>query len=267
MNADQQKENKLTLDLLDAIEQQDDVSQRHLAQHMGIALGLANTYLKRCVKKGWVKITTAPANRYLYYLTPTGFSEKARLTSEFLTTSLTLVRQSGDAYLSVYQQCLEEGCSQVIFVGLSDLTEMAYLRVLDKPLEILGVYQREIDKHETHDTGLTEKGLSSVNLYSVNEWFGVPVVQTIPESWSQAAFVVTALNDGAELIALIQSEMNDAKIYVPEFLAMQAATSPRSPVKQIAAEKITTEPIEDAANKSVVDTISQNKTSQKVQEA
>jgi len=83
LSADPNKEDRLTLNLLGAIEQQDDVSQRHLAEHMGVALGMANSYLKRCVKKGWIKVTTAPANRYLYYLTPTGFAEKARLTGEF----------------------------------------------------------------------------------------------------------------------------------------------------------------------------------------
>jgi DNA-binding MarR family transcriptional regulator len=49
----------LTLGLLQAIEQKDNVSLRHLAQEMGVALGLANSSLKRCVKKGWIKITTA----------------------------------------------------------------------------------------------------------------------------------------------------------------------------------------------------------------
>ena len=71
-----EKEQQLTLELLQAIDSKDDISQRHLAQEMGVALGLANSYLKRCVKKGWIKMTTAPANRYLYYLTPMGFAEK-----------------------------------------------------------------------------------------------------------------------------------------------------------------------------------------------
>jgi len=88
------RQSQLTLELLQAIDQKDDISQRHLAQEMGVALGLANSYLKRCVKKGWVKMTTAPANRYLYYVTPTGFAEKARLTADFFTTSLALFRQS-----------------------------------------------------------------------------------------------------------------------------------------------------------------------------
>jgi len=78
----------LTLELLEAIEARSDVTQRHLADRLGVALGLANSYLKRCARKGLIKVHQAPANRYLYYLTPQGFAEKARLTGEYLTSSL-----------------------------------------------------------------------------------------------------------------------------------------------------------------------------------
>jgi Mn-dependent DtxR family transcriptional regulator len=69
------KENSMTLELLEAIEEKSDVTQRRLARELGVALGLANSYLKRCERKGLVKIHKAPANRYLYYLTPKGFAE------------------------------------------------------------------------------------------------------------------------------------------------------------------------------------------------
>ena len=214
MNASRQKENKHTLDLLDAIEQQDDVSQRHLAQHMDVALGLANTYLKRCVKKGWVKITTAPANRYLYYLTPKGFAEKARLTGEFLTTSLTLVRQSGDAYIELYQKCLADGCDSVVFVGLSDLTEMAYLRLLNKPLQALGVYHPPILTDDLNYIELSD---------SEEEWFGLPILPAIPSlKLENIAFVFTALACGKELHDLMQQSLPKAKIYMPQFLSTQS---------------------------------------------
>ncbi len=61
-------ESEITLGVLTAIEQDSAVTQRSLARDLGIALGLANAYLKRCAKKGLVKISQAPANRYAYYL-------------------------------------------------------------------------------------------------------------------------------------------------------------------------------------------------------
>ena len=65
-----------------------------LPEAAGIALGLANAYLKRCVKKGLIKVSQAPANRYAYYLTPKGFTEKSRLTAEYLTISFNFFRDA-----------------------------------------------------------------------------------------------------------------------------------------------------------------------------
>ena len=47
----EKKEDNVTLSILEAIENKNDMTQRHLADNLGVALGLANSYLKRCVKK------------------------------------------------------------------------------------------------------------------------------------------------------------------------------------------------------------------------
>ena len=103
MNGTNEREEKLTLDLLNAIDQRSDVSQRHLARQMGIALGLANSYLKRCARKGLVKVSEAPANRYFYYLTPKGFAEKARLTGHYLASSLSFYRKAGESCSAAFK--------------------------------------------------------------------------------------------------------------------------------------------------------------------
>ena len=77
--------------MLQAVEESSDVTQRHLAQSMGVALGLANSNLRRCARKGLIKVQQAPADRYLYYLTPKGFAEKSRLTADYLSISLILL--------------------------------------------------------------------------------------------------------------------------------------------------------------------------------
>ena len=87
MNATPDPGDTRTLEILAIVQNSEQLSQRYLARQLGVALGLANSYLKRCVKKGWVKVQQAPANRYLYYLTPTGFAEKSRLTTQYLSYS------------------------------------------------------------------------------------------------------------------------------------------------------------------------------------
>ena len=73
-SSDLDNEAKITLGLLNMVQGNSAMSQRSMAGDLGIALGLANSYLKRCVKKGLIKVSQAPAIRYVYYLTPNGFS-------------------------------------------------------------------------------------------------------------------------------------------------------------------------------------------------
>src|SRR5882757_9997569 len=86
-------ENRIILSLLNSVED-GATSQRRIAAELGIALGLVNAYVKRCVKKGLVKVSEAPARRYAYYLTPQGFAEKSRLTAEYLKVSFGFFRQA-----------------------------------------------------------------------------------------------------------------------------------------------------------------------------
>src|ERR1700755_3574943 len=85
---------RILLGLLQSVERDGGQSQRRLAADLGIALGLVNAYLKRCVKKGLVKVSEAPARRYAYYLTPQGFAAKSRLTMEYLSHSFSFFRQA-----------------------------------------------------------------------------------------------------------------------------------------------------------------------------
>ncbi len=65
-----------------------DVSQRELAEHMGVSLGKVNYCIKALKDKGLVKARNFQNNpdkrRYLYMLTPKGVDEKTRVTARFL---------------------------------------------------------------------------------------------------------------------------------------------------------------------------------------
>jgi DNA-binding MarR family transcriptional regulator len=136
----QEREDALTLDLLDAIDEHERVSQRHLADRMGVALGLANLYLKRCVRRGWIKIKQAPANRYAYYLTPKGFAEKSRLTARYLSVSFDFYRRATESFDRLFLLCGERNWRRIMLCGVSELSEIASLRAQEHDVEIVGTY-------------------------------------------------------------------------------------------------------------------------------
>ena len=74
--------------LFKLIQAQPDITQRQLAQELGISLGKTHYCLKALIDKGWVKAARFRDNPnkgvYAYLLTPKGITEKARVTAQFL---------------------------------------------------------------------------------------------------------------------------------------------------------------------------------------
>jgi DNA-binding MarR family transcriptional regulator len=139
---------RIMLGLLDAVEQDRAQSQRLLAAELGIALGLVNAYLKRCIKKGLVKVRGAPARRYAYYLTPQGFAEKSRLTVEYLSYSFGFFRQAKHDCSELFGVANGLGVQKILLAGESDLAEIAALCSIEHGIEIVGLVQAGASKRE-----------------------------------------------------------------------------------------------------------------------
>lgn len=78
--------------ILKLLEADPQASQRRIADELGISLGRVNYCLKALIDKGLVKVNNfrnnANKRAYLYYLTPRGIEEKARVTLRFLQVKL-----------------------------------------------------------------------------------------------------------------------------------------------------------------------------------
>ena len=133
------EDERLVLGLLKSVEQDGAKTQRRLAAELGIAVGLVNAYLNRCIQKGLVKVTEAPARRYAYYLTPQGFVEKSRLSLQYLTYSFRFFRQAKIDCLNAFQAARELGIGHVALSGVSDLAEIATICARESNVEIIAI--------------------------------------------------------------------------------------------------------------------------------
>ncbi|MCC5977792.1 MAG: winged helix-turn-helix transcriptional regulator [Salinarimonas sp.] len=179
------------LRLLDAVERGRFGSQREAAAELGIALGLVNAYVKRCVRKGWLKVSEVPARRYAYYLTPQGFSEKARLSGQYLSSSMGLFRKARRDYAHLLKRAETLGMRRIVLLGASELAEIARLCALETEIEIVAII----------DPGMTRA-----------RWLGVPVM---PEPSNVAdrcdGFVLATV----EAPAAVRQRLKDAGITRP----------------------------------------------------
>ncbi len=132
-------ESHTTLQLLSDVERERFDSQRTFSVRLGIAVGLTNAYVKRCVAKGWIKMRRIPARRYAYYLTPKGFTEKSQLVSEYLTSSLDFFRSARAQFLESLQHCEHRGWRRVALYGHGELVEIATLAAKETSVELVAV--------------------------------------------------------------------------------------------------------------------------------
>jgi EPS-associated MarR family transcriptional regulator len=69
-----------------------DMTQREIAQSLGLSTSGLNYCLKALIDKGWVKVHNFSQSKnkfgYIYVLTPQGIAEKLALTSRFLKRKL-----------------------------------------------------------------------------------------------------------------------------------------------------------------------------------
>jgi len=192
---------RIVLGLLESVERDGAQSQRKLASDLGIALGLVNAYLKRCVKKGLLKIGQAPARRYAYYLTPHGFAEKSRLTVEYLSSSFSFFRRAREDCSSVLKAARARGWNRIALVGVSDLAEIATICALEQGITIVAVVDAKA------------KG---------ERFVGTPVVASIDAVPGGCdALMVTDLEATGETVRAALTVLDTERVLVPALLGLR----------------------------------------------
>jgi DNA-binding MarR family transcriptional regulator len=192
---------RIVLGLLESVERDGAQSQRKLASDLGIALGLVNAYLKRCVKKGLLKIGQAPSRRYAYYLTPRGFAEKSRLTVEYLSSSFAFFRHAREDCSLVLRAAHARGWNRIALVGVSDLAEIAAICALEQGIAIVAV----VDTKSTND-----------------RFVGAPVVPSIdavPGDFD--ALLITDLQATRESVKAALNAIEVERVFVPALLGLR----------------------------------------------
>ena len=188
---------EITLGLLNVVEKNSSITQRAVSRDLGIALGLANTYLKRCIKKGLIKMRQAPANRYAYYLTPSGFAEKARLTGDYLSQGFQFFRLARSQLLNIFDDCVKHGWKNIAFHGLTDITEIAVLSISGYDLKVLGI----VDKSS-----------------AITEYTGIRVFSNLEDLPSVDAIIIMDLGDPRNIIDKAGKKIGVDRIFLPELL-------------------------------------------------
>lgn len=190
---------EITLGLLAAVEADGKISQRALSNELGVALGLANAYLKRCVRKGFIKIQQVPRRRYGYYLTPQGFAEKARLTGEYLTSSLTFFRRARTQLDGIMAACAASGHKRIALAGATEIAEIATLTAHDHDVVLVCVIDGRIGR---------------------TRFCGLPVVASLDDIGPIDAVILTETRDNRGLVSGLKMRLGEDRVITPRLVKL-----------------------------------------------
>lgn len=206
---------EILLGVLSAIERDSNTSQRHISRELGVALGLANAYLKRSVRKGLIKIKQVPRRRYAYYLTPQGFAEKSRLAGEYFAASFTFFRRAREQMSGLMADCAARGWTRIVFAGVSELAEVGTLCAYDHPIKFVAI----IDPKRAGET-----------------FCGLPVKAKFAECGSFDVVIVTDLVTPEATLQRMQTKHSPDRVLAPGLLRIAKRKMTNSEVAPQAAE-------------------------------
>lgn len=126
--------------ILDHVERSPRVTNRMMAQKLGVSVKLAHELLSGLAKRGLLHIRKRHARRWDYFLTPQGLSEKARLTRQFVEFSMQFYREARRRSSEVLADAARRGARRVAFLGATELAEIALLGVRESGLELADVF-------------------------------------------------------------------------------------------------------------------------------
>ncbi len=172
------REDMGTLAVMEALVDQEEITQRELSRQTGMNLKKVNFCLHKLLEKGFIKFQRAihnPDKRvYLYVLTPAGLREKSRLTYGFLKFTLAYYNRVEERLAERLTSMAAAGAGKVVLYGASDAARIV-MGMVGNGIEVVAVLS------EGHNA---------------SEFGGVPVVA--PDALSLLewdAILVTALDD------------------------------------------------------------------------
>ena len=126
--------------MLSEVEATPEASQRDLSRRMGIALGLTNVLLRNLAQKGYIRATQAGWKRWIYAITPSGFTRKVQLTVSYIHRFLDHYQQVRQTLRGELASLALNDESRVAIYGTGELAELVYLGLRELGIEEIDVF-------------------------------------------------------------------------------------------------------------------------------
>lgn len=182
------KKKSSELDFLSSLEEGREITQDFISKKISVSIGFVNALIKKFLKKGIIKVQQAPYKRFVYYLTPDGFTEKSKLVLEYLNDSLSLFRSIRKELNSIFSN--DKNISYILY-GISEISEIAILSANEIGVKIKGVIDSNIKK---------------------KKYFGIPVLNNLPKHLRGKKIIICCSKNAQKIYFDLYEKYGNEKI-------------------------------------------------------
>ena len=135
--------------ILDLIEKDPHITQREMAQEIGVAVSMINSYVDDYEKKGLIKRKKHTTKNVEYFVTKKGMERRKLLNIWYLKSSHEVYLSAKDNIVIFLNQIIKKGFKKILLYGAGEVAEIM-LKVMNDdyniPLEVLAVVDDDISK-------------------------------------------------------------------------------------------------------------------------
>ena len=148
------KKNFNELNFFNAIEKAEEKTQKTISSEIAVSIGMANALIKKFLKKGFIKVQQAPYKRFIYYLTPKGFSDKVKLVREYINESLGFFRKVRADFNRIL---INDNSDGYYLYGVSEICEIAILSAQENNKKIISIIDKNFKGKKYLNYSVTKK--------------------------------------------------------------------------------------------------------------
>ena len=123
-------------ELLNEIAQDSMVTQANLSKRLGIAVGSVNWYIKRLIKRGYVKVSHLDRTRLQYDLTPEGMTVFTERAMQYAKDSLKIYKSFRQKAIAVVAELKAKGITQVYLDGDDEIMDILRLTCIEAGISL-----------------------------------------------------------------------------------------------------------------------------------
>jgi len=190
------------LKLLEEVSRTPESSQRRLASHLGVAVGVTNVLIKSLARNGYIRMVRVKRRSWIYLLTPSGIARKVQLTFAYVENFLDHYRRIQEILRDEIAALALEPSAKIAIYGQTELSELAFVVLRNFGFTEIDIIDRAEEGEDAGSfLGIPVKSIHSI---SIEKYTKIVLVAYPVEMESRYRDMIEKGASASQIVPLLQ---------------------------------------------------------------